>query len=64
MRAGALVRGGGVIAAETRSARRRETEEPLRTAAAVGHRGSEEHGRYSWLENKEARDEYCAWLYR
>jgi hypothetical protein len=68
---GALVRGGGVIAAETCAAGRRETEEPVRTAAAVGHRGPEEHGTYSWLEDhlarlesKEARDEYYAWLDR
>ena len=71
MRAGALVQGGGVISAETRAAGRRETEESVRTAAAVGYRGPEEHGPYSWLEDhlarlesKEARDEYYAWLDR
>jgi hypothetical protein len=64
VRAGALVRGGGVISAETRAAGRRETEESVRTAAAVGYRGPEEHGPYYWLESKEARDEYYAWLDR
>ena len=59
-----------MIEAETRAAGRRETEEPVRTAA-IGHRGPEEHGPYSWLEDhlarlesKEARDEYYAWLDR
>ena len=68
---GALVRVGGVIEAENRAAGRRETEEPVRAAAAVGRRGPEEHGRYSWLEDhlarlegKEARGEYYAWLDR
>lgn len=63
------MRGGGVIGAETRVAGGRETEEPVRRAAAAGHRGLEDHGRYSWIEDhlarldgREARDEYYAWL--